>query len=120
MAEEIQKHRETREVGAFAALFPAKADQFVTSSEVDPLLFDEAKYAPTTVFSNHAGTFKRHYFPQIGDLKTGARNTTAHFTSEKSVTKSAHSAVGRIDGTIFQSLEKSLTINALKGGSGSP
>lgn len=69
MAEEIQKHRETREVGAFAALFPAKADQFVTSAEIEPLLFDEAKYAPTTVFNNHAGTFKRHYFSQIGDLK---------------------------------------------------
>jgi type III restriction enzyme len=69
MAEEIQKLRETREVGAFAALFPAKADQFVTSSEIEPLLFDEAKYAPTTVFNNHARTFKRHYFAQIGDLK---------------------------------------------------
>lgn len=69
MAEEIQKHRETREVGAFAALFPARADQFVTSAEIEPLLFDEAKYAPTTIFNNHAGTFKRHYFAQIGDLK---------------------------------------------------
>lgn len=69
MAEEIQKHRENREVGAFAALFPAKADQFVTSAEIEPLLFDETKYAPTTVFNNEGGTFKRHYFPQIGDLK---------------------------------------------------
>ena len=69
LAEEIQKHRETREAGAFAALFPARADQFVTSAEIEPLLFDEAKYAPTTIFDNHAGTFKRHYFPQIGDLK---------------------------------------------------
>jgi type III restriction enzyme len=69
MAEEIQKHRETREIGAFAALFPAKANQFVTSAEIEPLLFDEAKYAPKTVFNNQAGTFKRHYFAQIGDLK---------------------------------------------------
>jgi type III restriction enzyme len=45
MAEEIQKHRKKREVGAFAALFPAKADTFVTSAEIEPLLFDEAKYA---------------------------------------------------------------------------
>jgi len=81
MAEGFQKHRETREFGAFAALFPAKADQFVTNAEIEPLLFDEAKYAPTTVFNNHAGTFKRHYFPQIGGLKTGARNTTARYTS---------------------------------------
>lgn len=69
LAEEIQKHRETRETGAFAALFPVKADQFVTSAEIEPLLFDEAKYAPTTVFNNQAGTFRRHYFAQIGDLK---------------------------------------------------
>lgn len=69
MAEEIQKHRETREVGAFAALFPAQADTFVTGAEIEPLLFDEAKYAPTSVFNNQAGTFKRHYFAQIGDMK---------------------------------------------------
>jgi type III restriction enzyme len=69
MAEEIQKHREKREIGAFAALFPARADQFVTSAEIEPLLFDEAKYAPTTIFNNQAGTFKKHYFAQIGDMK---------------------------------------------------
>lgn len=69
MAEEIQKHREKREIGAFAALFPARADQFVTSAEIEPLLFDEAKYAPATIFNNQAGTFKKHYFAQIGDLK---------------------------------------------------
>lgn len=69
MAEEIQKHREKREVGAFAALFRARADQFVTSAEIEPLLFDEAKYAPTTIFNNQAGTFKKHYFAQIGDMK---------------------------------------------------
>jgi type III restriction enzyme len=75
MAEEIQKHRETREQGAFAALFPAKADQFVTSAEIDPLLFDETKYAPSFVY-NGTTTFSRHYFPQIGDLKEGTEEFT--------------------------------------------
>jgi type III restriction enzyme len=68
ISEEIQKLRDTREEGAFAALFPAKADTFVTSAEFEPLLFEEAKYAPTSVYSG-ATTFSRHYFPQIGDLK---------------------------------------------------
>jgi len=53
-------------VGAFAALFPAKADQFVTSAEIEPLLFDEAKYAPNFIYGGTT-TFSRHYFPQIGD-----------------------------------------------------
>jgi type III restriction enzyme len=75
MAEEIQKLRETREVGAFAALFPAKADQFVTSSKIEPLLFDEAKYAPSFVYGG-ATKFARHYFPLIGDLKEGTEEFT--------------------------------------------
>ena len=68
LSEEIQKLRDGREQGAFAALFPANADEFVTSSEIEPLLFDEAKYAPSFVYSG-ATTFSRHYFAQIGDLK---------------------------------------------------
>ena len=68
LSEEIQNLRDKREQGAFAALFPANTDQFVTSAEIEPLLFDETKYAPSFVY-NGTTTFKRHYFPQIGDLK---------------------------------------------------
>lgn len=68
LSEEIQKLRDNREQDAFAALFPAQADQFVTSAEIEPLLFDESKYAPSFTYKG-ATTFSRHYFPVIGDLK---------------------------------------------------
>lgn len=81
MTEEIQKHRETREVRAFAALYPAKADQFVTSAEIAPLLFDEAKYARQPCSITTRPRSGDTTFPRSATLRTEAKNMTAPCTS---------------------------------------
>ncbi len=69
IATEISELRGEREVDCYNALFKADAGAFKTVSHPDTaLIFDENSYAYNQPYRG-SRTFKKHYFPVIGDLK---------------------------------------------------
>lgn len=67
LGDEIQSLRAEREESKFKALFAADASEFETSADL-ALIFDEQSYAYNQPYKG-SRTFRRHYFPIIGDLK---------------------------------------------------
>ena len=67
LGDEIQRQREAREAGKYAALFAADAGAFKTSSDL-AILFDEESCAYNQPYKG-GHKFNKHYFPIIGDLK---------------------------------------------------